>query len=210
MQDTILTALNWRYAVKEFDQNKPLNKALVDTILESGRLAPSSDGFEPWKFIVVHDPATRQKLRDVAYGQPKVTDAPYLVVLAYRTDADALADEQVARIARVQNQSEAELAGLKQYFAASIAAKKAAGFEAWSRAQSYIPLGIMIETAALLNVDAGPMEGFDPQKVGDILGLPAKNLKATTMLALGYRAAEPKRPKVRRSPEEVIEFVGKA
>jgi nitroreductase len=67
----------------------------------------------------------------------------------------------------------------------------------------------MIETASLLGVDNGPMEGFDPIVVDEVLGLKEKNLKSLTMLALGYRGEDPTalRPKVRRSFDEVIEFI---
>src|SRR5579883_3234955 len=86
--DTITKALNWRYAVQVFDTNKSLEKDKLHTILESARLAPSAIGIEPWKFIVVENPEIRKKLKEVGYGQPKITDAPYLVVVTYRTDLD--------------------------------------------------------------------------------------------------------------------------
>jgi len=92
----------------------------------------------------------------------------------------------------------------------SVAQKiKDGSLECWVKAQAYIPLGIMIETAALLGIDGGPMEGFQPEKVDDILNLKEKNLKSVTMLALGYRGEDPasSRPKVRREFDEVVEFV---
>jgi len=68
---------------------------------------------------------------------------------------------------------------------------------------------MMIETASLLGIDNGPMEGFDPAAVDELLGLKEKNLKSLTMLALGYRAEDPAslRPKVRREFDEVVEVL---
>ena len=81
--------------------------------------------------------------------------------------------------------------------------------ESWIQAQSYIPLGMMIETTALLSIDGCPMEGFLPEKVDEILGLKEKNLKSITMFTIGYRGEDPmsKCPKVRRTYEEVVEFI---
>ncbi len=78
--------------------------------------------------------------------------------------------------------------------------------QAWLRAQTYIPLGMMIETAALLNIDTGPMEGFDRNAVNTLLNLGEKNLASVTMLALGYRGNDPfaQLPKTRQTTQEAV------
>lgn len=210
MQDSILKALHWRYGTKIFNPEKKISFEELRTILESGRLAPSALGIEPWKFIVIESPEVREKLKVAGYGQPKITDAPYLIVIAYRTDAENLTKERIERTAKIQNQDPSELQDLKNMLESSIARTKSSEqLHAWLKCQSYIPLGIMIETAALLGIDAGPMEGFDAQKVDKILGLQEKNLSVATMVALGHRGDDPvaSRPKVRRSFDEVVEFV---
>jgi nitroreductase len=209
-QKTITDALNWRYATQVFDTTKPVAEADLHTILESARLSPSSFGLEPWKFIVVENTELRAQLKKVSYEQQKVTDAPVLVVIAYRTDTkEKIASERIERTAKVQNIPTESLAPFKQMIDGAVAMRSAAGdLDAWMRAQSYIPLGIMIETAALLGVDSGPMEGFAPDEVDAILGLKAKNLHATSMLALGYRGKDDAagRTKVRRDFVDVVEF----
>ena len=89
----ILEALNWRYAVKTFDTNKKVSAEDLATILESARLAPSSIGIEPWKFLVVNNPELRAQLRAAGYDQTKITDASHLVVITARTDANNLPEE---------------------------------------------------------------------------------------------------------------------
>ncbi len=212
MDDSIVKALNWRYAVRTFDPAKQVSEENLKTILESGRLAPSSFGMEPWYFVVVENEDVRRKLRAVGYDQTKITDASHLIVIAYRTDAEKnISNELIERTSRIQNQDPSALAGLKQMVDGAVSGQAQAGtLMGWMRAQSYIPLGMMIETAALLGVDNGPMEGFSADQVDEILGLKAKNLHSTTMLALGYRSSDDEaaaRPKVRRSFEEVVEFV---
>ncbi len=180
------------------------------TILESGRLAPSSFGIEPWKFFVIENPDIRAKIRAVGFDQPKITDASHLVVIARRTDArEHIADELIERTAAQQHVDASNLDGLKQMVSGAVAGRSDEELDAWIRSQVYIPLGIMVETAALLGVDAGPMEGFMPHKVDAVLGLTENHLTATTMLALGYRGQDSgaERPKVRRAFEEVVEFV---
>jgi nitroreductase len=207
---TIIDALNWRYAVQVFDQTKNLEEEKLRTILESARLAPSALGFEPWKFIVIENPEIRAKIQTAGFGQPKITDAPYLVVIAYRTDLDqTLVQERLERTAKIQKQEISEFGGLKQMLDGHMTNKSEAELEKWAKAQAYIPLGMMVETAALLGVDSGPMEGFNPDAVDEVLGLKAKHLHATSMIAFGYRGddAMALRPKVRRDFDEVIEFV---
>jgi nitroreductase len=209
--ESIIEALKWRYAVQTFDPAKPILPEQLNAILESGRLAPSSFGLEPWKFVVVENPEVRAKLRAVSYGQSKVTDAAALIVLAYRTDlAESMGRERVERMAKAQGQSVESFGEMKQRADSLMAGlvEKGTATE-WARVQTGIAFGMMIETAALLGVDAGPMEGFSADDVDAILGLKEKNLRASCMLTVGHRGADPAavRPKVRRSLDEVIEFV---
>ncbi len=210
-KENILEALNSRYAVKIFDKNKKVSAEDIHTILESARLSPSSSGTEMWKFIVVENPEVRARLLAVSENQPKVTDASHLIVLTYRTDAlENMIKERLERTAKIQNQEVSDLGGLKKVLEGGLAKHQNAGdLSAWLKAQTYIPLGIMIETASLLGVDNCAMEGFDNDKVDEILGLKEKNLKSVTMLALGYRGEDPaaNRPKVRREFGDVVEFI---
>lgn len=210
MQETIQKALGWRYAVQSFDPAKKIGESELTTILESGRLAPSSFGLEPWQFIVVENTAVREKIQAVSYGQPKVSEASHLVIIARRTDArENIVRERIERTAKVQGQDIASLDGFKQMLDGVIAGRDDMALDIWNSRQAYIPLGMMMETASLLGIDNAAMEGFDPSAVDEILGLKEKNLTSTVMLALGYRGedASATRPKVRRSFEEVVTFV---
>jgi len=210
MHDTLNKALSWRYAVKTFDPAQKITDAELHTILESGRMAPSSLGIEPWKFIVVSDPDIQAKMRTASYDQSKVSDASHVVVLARRTDVrENIVCELLERTAKAQGKDTSELKEQGDMVTGTIASKSDAELDAWVRAQTYIPLGMMVETAALLGVDTGPMEGFSPDEIDTILGLKEKNLRATTMLALGRRGADAFAaiPKIRRDFNEVVEFV---
>ncbi len=213
MHDTnqqIIDALNWRYAVKQFDPSRKLSDKDFETIMESARLAPSSSGTEPWKFIVVNNPETREKLKRASYGQPKVTDADKFVVLARRTDLrENIADEAAERAATAQKKPVSELQGLKDMINGVLSMPEEL-LPAFATAQTFIALGMMIETAALLGVDAGPMGGFSNSQYDEILDLGSKNLASTVAIAFGYRDASDAYatvPKFRRSADDAILYV---
>lgn len=205
----LVEALNWRFAVNEFDTLKKVSEDDINTILESARLAPSSFGIEPWKFVVVKNKEVREKLRAAGYDQPKITDASHLVVITYRTDKENLSQELIKRKSLATGKVESDLEGLKGMVDGTISSKSDDEFISWSKAQTYIPLGIMVETASLLAVDSGPMEGFEPSKVDEILGLKEKNLSAATMIVFGYRGEDDGAlvPKTRRPFDEAVEVV---
>jgi len=206
----IIEVLNWRYAVKIFNKEKKVDEEDIHTILESARLSPSSLGLEPWKFFIIKDPIVRAKIFEVS-KQPKVTDASHLIVITYRTDIETgVLTDRLERTAKTQNQKIEELDNYKNFLKDTLGKQKELDeLEPWIKAQAYIPLGIMIQTASLLGVDNGPMEGFKADKVDEILGLKEKNLKSVTMLALGYRGEDPAsiKPKIRREFDEVVEVI---
>jgi nitroreductase len=207
-KETILEKLNWRYAVKSFDPAKKISESDWETLESALELAPSSMGLQPVKFLVINDPETREKLKPAAYGQKQITDASHLVVFAYRkslTDADI--ERFIERTAEVRGQTRESLADFENSLKNSIKKLTDSGnIEAWSSRQAYIALGFLLETAALLEIDATPMEGFDPAQFDEILGL--EDYSAVVVCALGYRDAEKDwlapLPKVRLPKEELI------
>jgi len=209
-QEEIINALKWRYATKVFDSSKLVSEDNLNTILESGRLAPSSLGIEPWKFIVVQNKELRIKMREASYNQPAITDASCIIVITRRTDNEKLSPEIISRIAHTRNIKEEDLSGFKNMIDGTISSKTDNNLvSSWITSQTYIPLGVMIETAALLQIDTCPMEGFDPVKIDEILGLTQKNLTSTTFLAVGYRGEDKYStlPKVRRDSSDAIEII---
>ena len=207
MNNKILKALKWRYAVKEFDTQKKVSNEDFNTILESARLAPSSLGLEAWKFVVVRNNKLRKRLYDEASPQAKVIEASHFVVIARRTDVRKnIAAERLARTAEASGTSVESLGGLKDMINGFIKGLDDTQLDAWITSQAYIPLGMMLETAALLGVDAGPMEGFNKEGFDKILGLKDHNLASVVSIGFGYRGDDPtaERPKVRRSLKDVV------
>jgi nitroreductase len=208
--DELLAALNQRYAVKQFDPARAIDTDTWNALEAALVLTPSSGGLQPWKFFVVDDPALRTQLREASYGQTQITDADRLVVLTARTDFTAADVERfIKRVAEVRNVPVESLAGLGKMLSTNLA-KSAEARAEWTARQAYIAVGNLLAAAAVLGVDATPMEGFDPARYDAILGLPAKGYRAVVAVPLGYRAASDRYatlPKVRFEHTEVIEHV---
>lgn len=210
MKKEIIEALKWRYAVQMFDKEQKVSAEDLNTILESGRLAPSSYGFEPWKFIVVENPELRAKLQEAAYNQTKVSEASHLIVLARKTNTrQTLASDKIARTAEAYGQEKTGLDDLSAMLNGAIERSSDEALDFDNRAQVYLALGVMLTTAASLGIDCAPMGGFVPQEFDKILGLTEQNLSATLLLTIGYRGEDPAalRPKVRRNFADVVTFI---
>lgn len=198
----LLGALQWRYATKVFDPTKKIPADVWAALEQSLILAPSSFGLQPYRFLVVKDPATREKLMPHAWGQRQVVDASHFVVIATRTEVtEAEIDRFIELIAATRGVTPASLA---QYRGMMTGMLLSPDFKPllphWTARQAYVALGTLLTAAALLGVDACPMEGFAPAEFDKILELPRQGLTATVCCALGYRAATDKYatlPKVR-------------
>ena len=83
--DALLQQLRWRYATKAFDPAKKISDADWATLEQALVLTPTSYGFQPYRFVVVSDPAIREKLLPLSWGQRQVTDASHFVVFAAKT-----------------------------------------------------------------------------------------------------------------------------
>jgi nitroreductase len=206
---TVVSALNWRYATKKFDAEKKIPADIWSALEQALVLAPSSFGLQPWKFIVVQDPALRQKLAAASWGQTQPVDCSHYVVFAHRTDFSAAdVDRYINRIAQVRGGTAEALKGYRDAMVGATDQARAAGYlDVWVSRQVYIALGQFMAAAALVGVDTCPMEGLEPAKYDEILGLKAHGFTTLCACAAGYRAAGDKyatASKVRFHAHEVI------
>jgi nitroreductase len=187
--DQLLGALSWRYATKQFDATRKIPQETWEAIEESLVLTPSSFGLQPWKFIVVKNPAVRSKLLAESWNQPQVTDASHFVVLAARTDlASADIDRWIECLADAQGKSQSDFAPLKGMIIGFSERMSHEERQAWNIRQSYIALGQLMTSAAVLGIDACPMEGISASAYDRILNLENSEYATVVACALGYRA----------------------
>ncbi len=199
--DQLLNSLRWRYATKKFDPARKIPASTWDAIEESMVLTPSSFGLQPWKFIVVNDPGLRSNLSGESWKQPQVTEASHYVVLTARTDLTAAdIDAWMKCMAEVQDADPETIASYKGIIAGFAQAMSHETRHAWNVRQVYIALGQLMTSAAVLGIDACPMEGISPAGYDQILGLEGSGYATVVACALGYRAEDDKyavRPKAR-------------
>lgn len=208
-REQLVQQLNWRYATKQFDPRRKISPEDWAALEEALVLTPSSFGFQPWKFIVVTDQPVREQLVAASWGQRQVADCSHLVVFAIKKDlGERDIEAYLDRIAEVRGTPRATLAGLHEMMIGSlIKGMDAAARNTWAKHQVYIALGNFLTSVALLGIDACPMEGIEPLKYDDILGLDKQGLSTIVVAAAGYRAATDKYAvlkKVRFPKSEVL------
>jgi nitroreductase len=183
--------LAWRYATKKFDPSKKISPEIWQALRQSLVQTPSSFGLQPWKFLIIDTPALRAQLRAVSWNQGQVEDAAHHVVFLARTemteaDIDRLLDQQVA----VRGTPRESLAGYRAMMVKSIVGASPEVIREWAARQVYLALGQFMLACASQKVDACPMEGLDPVKYDQILGLAGSGYRTVVACPVGYRAAD--------------------
>ena len=210
--ETITSALNWRYATKQFDATQKLADEQWSALQDSLHLAASSFGLQPWKFIVITDQAKKEALVPDAWGQSQVADCSHLVVIAAKKTMTADdADKLMQATAQARGAEATSLDGYKGMIVGTLSARTPEFTAAWNARQCYVALGFLLESAALMQIDACPMEGFVPEKFDDHLGLTDSDYTSVVMCALGTRSPDDKYAdgaKVRYDVSDVFEFIG--
>ena len=205
--ESIHAQLKWRYATKKFDPNRKISAADWRVLEQVLVLAPSSFGMQPWKFFVVTNPKLKEQLPAVSWGQSQPKDCSHMVVLAARFPTESSdIDRLVQRTSEVRNVSPDSLAGFQKMLSGCLANGSIGTIE-WSAKQVYIALGQLMTCAAMMGIDTCPMEGINPEKYDEILGIRAHGYTTCVGCALGYRADDDKYAslaKVRYKTEEVI------
>jgi nitroreductase len=193
-RDHLLSQLNWRYATKQFDPKRKISPEDWAALEQALVLTPSSFGLQPWKFVVVSDPALREKLVAASWNQRQVAEASHLVVLTIKsslTESDI--EEFIQLTARVRGVAPASLSGYRDMMIGSIVkGMDGAARAAWATRQVYIALGNLLTSAAVLGLDACPMEGINPAQYDSILGLEKEGLHTVVACPVGYRATTDK------------------
>jgi nitroreductase len=207
----LLDSLHWRYAVKAFDPNGKIPEEQWQAIANALVLTPSSYGLQPWKFLVVRDQPLRTKLKTFSWNQSQVTDCShYVVFLHKKTINEEDVEEYMQQISETRGLPTASLEGFRKMILSDLATgPRSKIIQEWAIRQTYIALGNLLTTAAMLGIDACPMEGLDPLEYDKILGLENTRFATSMACALGYRSPQDglaKAKKVRFPAAQLIEY----
>ena len=208
---SLIQSLKWRYATKKFDTTKSIAPEDMQVILEAIQLTATSYGLQPYKVFNIANKELRQQMQVASWGQAQVVDASdVLVFCAYTEITSDMVDNYVQRKATTQNIPIKNLAGYSDFMKSKIQEKSPEELIDWNARQIYIALGNLLAVCGELEIDACPMEGFEPEKYDKMLGLKEKGLTAILVCPIGYRSAEDftqHSPKVRKPLAELFETI---
>ncbi len=217
MENLFIEAMNFRHACKEFDTSKIISDKDFNTILEMGRLSPSSFGFEPWKFLVVQNSNIREKLKNLVWGgQGQLpTASHFVIILSRKKNSMAYGTDYIQHMLKDIKQLPEDVVELYNKFYEKfqkedfkLSQDERALFD-WSTKQTYIALANMMTGAAYMGIDSCPIEGFEIDKMRPFLenemGIDTQEFDLSCMLALGYRKDEP-REKTRQSMDDIVQW----
>lgn len=208
----LIENLNWRYAVKKFDPTKKISSTDWKTLEDALVLTPSSFGLQPWKFIVITNQEVKEKLVEFSWGQKQAADCSHMVVMTVlKTIDEAYVDRFLDRQIEIRGGEKASLEGFKKMLMGTVVnGPVAKNLTEWGKNQAYIALGNIMTVASLLGIDACPMEGINPAKFDEVLGLNDSNYKTVVACPVGYRANDDKyagAKKVRFKNQDVIQHI---
>ncbi|MDP9268980.1 MAG: nitroreductase family protein [Acidobacteriota bacterium] len=201
-----------RRATPHFDPSAPVHEADLAKILNAGLHAPSGYNLQPWRFVVVRDPEQRKRLRAAAFGQPKVEEAPVVIVACGDTEGWKTGDlDEALRMAK-----EHGYGGDREHEQAKNAVRGFLGSQpgsvggiapdlgVWVNRQVMIAFTTLMWMAEALGYDTAPMEGFDEDSVKKLLKVP-ESVRVVALLAIGRLQGEDK-PYGGRFPIERVCF----
>ncbi|WP_078546497.1 NAD(P)H-dependent oxidoreductase [Litchfieldia alkalitelluris] len=217
-KEQIIEAFEFRHATKQFDPTKKISEEDFSFILETGRLSPSSIGLEPWKFLVIENEQLKERLREISWGaQGQLPTASHFVIILARTIKDVKYDSEYIKnhMINVKKFPEELMARIQERYKTfqesdfKVLENERTIFD-WSCKQCYIALANMMTAAAQIGIDSCPIEGFDYDKVSNLLDaeglLEDGHLNIAVMVAFGYRSEEP-RPKIRKPLNDIVQWV---
>lgn len=210
--ERLVAQLQWRYSVKKFDSTRKISEENWRALEKALVLTPSSFGLQPWRFVVVLDPEVRKELRRHSWNQSQVEDCSHYVVLCALDKVDQpWVDRYVQTMADLRGVTVDSLQKLRAGISREVITGSFSKFaKEWAIRQVYLALGNLVTSAAMLDIDSCPMEGFDPEKYNEVLQLKGTEFSTVVACALGYRAADDwlaPLKKVRFPVEDVVKYV---
>ena len=208
MEKTFVEAMDFRHACKIFDETKKINDEELTYILEAGRKAPSSFGMEPWKFLVITNKELKEKLKPVCWDQAQITTCSHLVVVLAAIDAvrpeSGIVERKFKRREMPQEKVDMYLNLYASHLKQTLSSDE--NIYAWTAKQTVFAIQNMMMAAAIKGIDSCPIEGFEKEKVEEILKLDTKKYQLSTIIPFGYRI-NPQSSQLREPLENVVEYI---
>lgn len=184
-----IESLYWRYATKSFDTSKKITEEDLNLLKEAVQLSASSYGLQPYKVLVVESKKLREALKPLSWNQPQITEASHLFLFInnIQTNGEEV-DGFIAEVERVRGIEPQKLKTYSSFVKSKTTALSPNEKNHWTAKQAYIALGNLLSAAAVLRIDTCAIEGFEKDRVNELLNLESKGYSATFMVAIGYRS----------------------
>ena len=204
----IIEKLEWRYATKKFDSSKKLSQDKLLTLKKAFNLTATSFGLQTIKLLIIENKDIRKPLVEYSFNQKQVHEASHLLIICIQKNiVQEDVDTYYNNIKQIRNTPDTILDSYRKDLIEYMGNKSLKERLQWSKNQAYIALGNLMTVCAIETIDACPMEGFNPTKYDEILGLDKKGLKSVLLLPIGYRADDDifsEFKKVRKPLEEAV------
>lgn len=178
-----LEAIRSRRSVKHFDASHKMTDAEKDEILSLAMLSPTAFNLQHWRFVIAEDTALREQIKQVAMGQAQVTDASLLIILCADVNAWKKDTQCYWRHAE-QAVQDFMLPAIDGYYR---------GNDQVQRDEAMRTCGLAAQTIMLaaksLGYDSCPMDGFEFDKVAELINLPDDHV-ITMFVAIGKATQE--------------------
>lgn len=185
----IIYHLQWRYATKAFNSAKIIPEDKLQLLYQAFNLTATSYGLQPLKLIVLKNKELQSELIKHTMNQEQIAQASHVLVLCIETTIDEeFVLEYFNRVHAIRKTPKPTLKPFQDFLIADFESKPQSEIEMWATKQAYLAMGNLLTVCALEGIDSCPMEGFNPEKYDDILGLKQKGLKSVLLLPIGYRA----------------------
>jgi nitroreductase len=196
---TAAKAAESRRSIRKYESS-PIPREEIRDLLRLAARAPSAFNVQPWRFIVVTDTGLKQKLAAAAYNQQQIINAPATIVIYSDMESALERIPEAMHPGMPQNERDAGVTRFRGQFASQSVEER----EGWGLGQANIALGYLLLLAESKGLATSPMLGFEPEKVKELLGLPA-HVRMPALVAIGYPAEEGFTP--HRLPiDSIVEF----
>jgi nitroreductase len=184
IKKTLLQAIAERRATPSFD-GAPIPSEDLKQILEAGLHAPSGYNVQPWRFIVVQTPEQKRRLRGASYNQAKVEEASAVIVACGDADGWRKDLDSILQQGREGGMPESYAAQARTSVSNFMSSMNTEQMHGWLNKHVMIALTHMMLMAEVMGYDTAPMEGFEQDKVHEVLRLPM-SYWVVALLAVGH------------------------
>lgn len=161
-----LDAIKTRRSIKEFDSEHIMTDKEKEQLLSLAMLSPTAFNIQNWRYVVISDKKLRNRIKEVAWGQPQITDSSLLIILCADLKAWNKNPKRYWKNAPKEVQ-DFVLPAIEGYYKDKPQVQRDEAMRSCGIAAQTLML-----SAKAMGYDSCPMDGFDFDEVGKLINLP--------------------------------------